>query len=223
MPEKSIDLVLSDLPYGVTACTWDSIIPLDKLWGEYRRVAKKTTAFVFTATQPFTTRLIGSNLEWFRYELIWEKPQGTNLVNAKKMPLKSHESIVVFYEKHPTYNPQMEKGVPYSGFETKNGATIGEVYGGSKSIHAANLGTRYPKSVLRFQQDRSGLHPTQKPVPLMEYLIRTYSNEGDTILDNCMGSGTTGSAAMNTKRKFIGIELDPRFFSIAKKRLGCSH
>jgi site-specific DNA-methyltransferase (adenine-specific) len=113
----------------------------------------------------------------------------------------------------------MEKGVPYSGFVTKNGATIGEVYGNSKSIHAANLGTRYPKSVLRFKQDRSGLHPTQKPIPLMEYLIRTFSNEGDTVLDNCMGSGTMGVAAMNTKRKFIGIELDSRYFAAAEKRL----
>lgn len=211
--------MLTDLPSGVTACEWDSVIPLDKLWEQYQRVARETTAFVFTATQPFTTRLISSNLEWFRYELIWEKPQGTNPLNAKKMPLKSHENIVVFYKKQPPYNPQMETGVPYPGFETKNGATIGKVYGGPKSIHAANLGTRYPKSVLRFQQDRSGLHPTQKPVPLMEYLIRTYSNEGDVVLDCCMGSGTTGVAAMNMKRKFIGIELDPKFFSIAKLRL----
>jgi site-specific DNA-methyltransferase (adenine-specific) len=141
-------------------------------------------------------------MEWFRYELIWEKPQGTNPLNAKKMPLKSHKSIVVFYKKHPTYHPQMEKGVPYSGFETKNGTTIGEVYGGSKSIHAANLGTRYPKSVLRFKQERGGLHPTQKPVPLMEYLIRTYSNEGDVVLDNCAGSGSTGVAALNTKKLY---------------------
>ena len=219
LPEKSIDLVLTDLSYGVTACKWDSVILLDKLWDEYRRVAKDTTAFVFTATQPFTTQLIGSCMEWFRYELIWEKPQGTNPLNAKKMPLKSHENIVVFYKKQPTYNPQMEKGVPYSGFVTKNGATIGDVYGNPKSIHAANLGTRYPKSVLRFKQDRSGLHPTQKPIPLMEYLIRTFSNEGDTVLDNCMGSGTMGVAAMNTKRKFIGIELDSRYFAAAEKRL----
>jgi len=219
LPEKSVDLILTDLPSGVTACEWDSIMPLDKLWQEYRRVAKETTAFVFTATQPFTTALISSNLEWFRYELIWEKPQGTNPLNAKKMPLKSHESIVVFYQKQPTYNPQMEKGVPYSGFETKNGAMIGEVYGGSKSIHAANSGTRYPKSVLRFKQERGGLHPTQKPVSLMEYLIRTYGNEGDVVLDSCMGSATTGVAAVNTKRKFIGIELDSRYFATAKKRL----
>ena len=218
LPARSVDLVLTDLSYGVTACEWDSVIPLDKLWDEYRRVAKETTAFVFTATQPFTTRLISSCKEWFRYELIWEKPQGTNPLNAKRMPLKSHESIVVFYKKQPTYNPQMEKGVPYSGFVTKDGATIGEIYGSSKSIHAPNSGTRYPKSVLRFKQEK-GLHPTQKPVSLMEYLIRTYTNEGDVVLDNCMGSGTTGVAALNLKRKFIGIESDPQFFSIAEKRL----
>jgi site-specific DNA-methyltransferase (adenine-specific) len=210
---------LTDLAYGVTACRWDSVILLDKLWHEYWRIAKDTAAFVFTATQPFTTQLISSCKEWFRYELIWEKPQGTNPLNAMKMPLKSHENIVVFYKRKPIYNPQMEKGIPYSRFVTKSGATIGEVYGNSKSIHAANLGTRYPKSVLRFKQDRSGLHPTQKPVPLMEYLIRTFSNEGDVVLDSCMGSGTTGVAAMNTKRKFIGIELDPEYFARAEKRL----
>jgi site-specific DNA-methyltransferase (adenine-specific) len=219
LPEKSIDLVLTDLPCGVTACKWDSVLPLDKLWYEYRRVARDTTAFVFIATQPFTTQLISSCMEWFRYELVWEKPRGTNPLNAKKMPLKSHENIVVFYKKTPTYNPQMEKGVPYSAFVTKSGATIGEAYGSSKSIHAANFGTRYPKSVLKFKQER-GLHPTQKPVPLMEYLIRTYSNEGDTVLDNCMGVGTTGLAAMNTKRQFIGIEFDPKFFAMAEERLG---
>jgi DNA modification methylase len=218
LPGKSIDLVCTDLPSGVTACEWDLVIPLDKLWQEYRRVAKETTAFVFTATQPFTTRLISSNMEWFRYELIWEKPQGTNPLNAKKMPLKSHENILVFYKKQPTYNPQMGEGVPYSEFVTKNGATIGEVYGNSKSIHAANSGTRYPKSVLRFKQERGGLHPTQKPVSLMEYLIRTYSNEGDVVLDNCMGSATTGVAALNTKRRFIGIELNAKYFAVAKKR-----
>lgn len=220
LPDKSIDLVLTDLPTGVTACEWDVVIPLDKLWHEYRRVAKETTVFVFTATQPFTTQLINSCMEWFRYELIWEKPQGTNPLLAKNMPLKSHENILVFYNKRGTYNPQMEEGAPYSGFTTKNGATIGEIYGNAKSIHAANPGVRYPKSVLRFKQERGGLHPTQKPTALMEYLIRTYSNQGDTVLDNCMGSGTTGVAALNMKRKFIGIERDPEFFSIAKDRLG---
>jgi site-specific DNA-methyltransferase (adenine-specific) len=218
LPDQSIDLVLTDLPSGVTACEWDSVIPLDKLWHEYRRVAKDTTAFIFTATQPFTTQLINSCMEWFRYELIWEKPQGTNPFNAKKSPLKAHENIVVFYKKRGTYNPQMEEGRPYSGFVAKNGATIGEVYGHFKSIHAANPGVRYPKSVLRFKQERGGLHPTQKPTALMEYLIATYSNEGDTVLDNCMGSGTTGLAAMNMKRHFIGIERDRTYFSIARTR-----
>jgi DNA modification methylase len=134
------------------------------------------------------------------------------------MPLKSHENILVFYKKRGTYNPQMEKGRPYSGFVTKNGATIGEVYGSAKSIHAANPGVRYPKSVLRFKQER-GLHPTLKPTSLMEYLIATYSNEGDVVLDNCMGSGTTGVAAINLKRRFIGIERDPKYFATAKERL----
>jgi DNA modification methylase len=220
-PKKAL-IILTDLPSGVTACEWDTVILLDKLWHEYRRVAKDTTAFVFTATQPFTTQLINSCREWFRYELIWEKPQGTNPLNAKKMFLKSHENIVVFYKRQPTYNPQMEKGVPYSEFVTKDGATIGEVYGSAKSVHAENLGTRYPKSVLRFKQERGGLHPKQKPTALMEYLILTYSNEGETVLDNCMGSGTTGVAAINMKRNFIGIERDPKYFASAEKRIHLS-
>jgi site-specific DNA-methyltransferase (adenine-specific) len=144
IPDKYIDLVLVDLPYGVTRCKWDSVIPLDKLWNEYRRIAKDTTAFIFTATQPFTTQLISGCREWFRYELIWEKPQGTNPLNAKQMPMRSHENVLVFYQKQPTYNPQMESGNPYSGFVSRNGATIGKVYGSARSVHAANAGTRYP-------------------------------------------------------------------------------
>jgi site-specific DNA-methyltransferase (adenine-specific) len=211
-------MVLCDLPYGTTAASWDSIIPIDSLWDQYNRVCKKNAAMVFTASQPFTTLLISSNLKNFRYEWIWEKPQGTNPLNSKIMPLKSHESIVVFYRKLPTYNPQMWKSTPYSGFTSKT-KKIGEIYGNVNSVHRDNPeGLRYPKTVLRFSQDK-GLHPTQKPLELMRYMIRTYTNENDIVLDNCMGSGTTGLACAMENRKFIGIENNEKYFQIAKNRI----
>ena len=218
LEDNSVDLLLVDLPYGTTACKWDSIIPLDKLWEQYNRVCKDDAAMVFTAAQPFTTVLAYSNLDNLRYEWIWEKPQGTNPMNAKVMPLKSHENILVFYRKKPKYNPQMWYSTPYSGFSSDE-KKIGEVYGEAKSKHRDNPdGSRYPKTVLKYGQEK-GFHPTQKPVGLMEYLIKTYSDEGDVVLDNTMGSGTTGVAAMNTNRKFIGIESDPKYFEIAKNRI----
>ena len=216
--DASVDMILTDLPYGITACKWDSVIPLDKLWNEYHRVAKEKAPMVFTASQPFTTTLAYSNIENLRYEWIWEKPKGTNHMNAKIMPLKSHENILVFYKTKPTYNPQMTKGTPYGGFKSET-STIGEVYGKAKSVHRNNPeGTRYPKTILKFKQEK-GLHPTQKPVPLMEYLIKTYTNEGDVVLDSTMGSGTTGVACLNTSRKFIGIEKDPIYFQKAQERI----
>lgn len=216
--DASVDMILTDLPYGTTACSWDSIIPLDELWEQYNRVVKENAAMVFTASQPFTTILASSNIKNFRYEWIWQKPQGTNPMNAKIMPLKSHENILVFYKTKPTYNPQMTKGTPYGGFKSET-STIGEVYGKAKSVHRDNPeGTRYPKTILSFKQEK-GLHPTQKPVSLMEYLIKTYTNEGDVVLDSTMGSGTTGVACVNTSRKFIGIEKDPKYFQIAYDRI----
>jgi site-specific DNA-methyltransferase (adenine-specific) len=216
--DESIDMIMCDLPYGTTACPWDSIIDLGLLWEHYNRVCKENAAMVFTASQPFTTTLIQSNINNFRYEWIWEKPQGTNPLTSKKMPMKSHENIVVFYRKLPTYNPQMEQGSPYKGFQSQS-STIGEVYGNRKSIHRDNEeGTRYPKTILKFKQEK-GLHPTQKPVDLMEYLINTYSNPGDTILDNAMGSGSTGVACLRTGRNFIGIEKEQQYYSIAMDRL----
>ena len=216
--DASVDMILTDLPYGTTACSWDSIIPLDKLWEQYNRVVKENAAMVFTASQPFTTILASSNIKNFRYEWIWQKPQGTNPMNAKIMPLKSHENILVFYKTKPTYNPQMTKGTPYGGFKSET-STIGEVYGKAKSVHRNNPeSTRYPKTILKFKQEK-GLHPTQKPVPLMEYLIKTYTNEGDVVLDSTMGSGTTGVACLNTSRKFIGIEKDPIYFQKAQERI----
>ena len=217
--DGSVDLLLTDLPYSLTACKWDSVIDPVELWEHYYRVCKINAAMVFTASQPFTTTLASSNIKDFRYELIWEKPQGTNPMNAKVMPLKSHENILVFYRKRPTYNPQMTQGTPYGGFSSDT-AKIGEVYGSAKSKHRDNPeGTRYPKTVLRFAQERGGLHPTQKPVPLFEYLVRTYTNLGETVLDCCMGSGTTGVACHNTGRNFIGIEKDPIYYETAKTRI----
>jgi len=216
--DNSVDMVLVDLPYGTTACKWDSIIPLDKLWEQYNRICKENGAMVFTAAQPFTTILAASNLDNFRYEWIWEKPQGTNPMNAKVMPLKSHENILVFYRKKPVYNPQMWYSTPYGGF-TSNTNKIGEVYGSAQSKHRDNPeGSRYPKSILKFKQEK-GLHPTQKPVDLMEYLIKTYTNSGNVILDNTMGSGTTGVAAVRSGRDFIGIEMDQKYYEIAKQRI----
>jgi site-specific DNA-methyltransferase (adenine-specific) len=217
--DSSIDLLLVDLPYGTTACKWDTVIPLDELWVQFYRVCKKNAAMVFTAAQPFTTMLAASNLRHFRYEWIWEKPQGTNPMNAKVMPLKSHENVLVFYRKKPTYNPQMWFSTPYGGFSSET-SKIGEVYGSAKSTHRNNPeGSRYPKTVLRFKQEK-GFHPTQKPVEMMEYFIKTYSNEGDTVLDCTMGSGTTGVACLNTGRNFVGIESDPAYFATAKERTG---
>ena len=218
LPDNSIDMVMVDLPYGTTACKWDSIISLDFLWEQYNRICKDDAAMVFTAAQPFTTTLASSNIDNFRYEWIWEKPQGTNPMNAKVMPLKSHENILVFYRSKPTYNPQMWYSTPYSGFSS-DVSKIGEVYGSQKSKHRDNPeGSRYPKTILKYKQEK-GLHPTQKPVGLMEYLIKTYTNEGDTVLDNTMGSGTTGVACMNCNRNFIGIESDKKYFDIAKERI----
>ena len=218
LPDNSIDMVMVDLPYGTTACKWDSIISLDFLWEQYNRICKDDAAMVFTAAQPFTTTLASSNIDNFRYEWIWEKPQGTNPMNAKVMPLKSHENILVFYRSKPTYNPQMWYSTPYSGFSS-DVSKIGEVYGSQKSKHRDNPeGSRYPKTILKYKQEK-GLHPTQKPVGLMEYLIKTYTNEGDTVLDNTMGSGTTGVACMNCNRNFTGIESDKKYFDIAKERI----
>ena len=217
LPDDSIDMVMVDLPYGTTACKWDSIIPVDFLWEQYNRICKKNAAMLFTSAQPFTTTLASSNINNFRYEWIWEKPQGTNPMNAKVMPLKSHENILVFYRSKPTYNPQMWYSTPYSGFSSDT-SKIGEVYGNQQSKHRDNPeGSRYPKTVLKFKQEK-GLHPTQKPVGLMEYLIKTYTNEGDTVLDNTMGSGTTGVACVNCNRSFVGIEMDKKYYQISKER-----
>ena len=174
---------------------------------------------VFTAAQPFTSALATSNIKNLKYEWIWEKPQGTNPLNAKVMPLKNHENILVFYRKAPSYNPQMTQGTPYSGFSSDS-STIGEVYGSRQSKHRDNPeGTRYPKTVQKWSQERTGLHPTQKPVPMFQYLIETYTNPGDLVLDITIGSGTTAIAAIKSDRHFVGIELEEKYYNVSVSRI----
>lgn len=228
IPSGSVDLILCDLPYGTTQCKWDAIIPFAELWAAYRRILKPNGAVVLTASQPFTTALGASNLSWLRYSWVWEKARPTDFLNAKKKPLKGFEDILVFAPKLGIYNPQdtisIDRTVSNTG--TKAGGRHGRkenddqsFHGGVKSETYRQTVTGYPRGIVRFAQEASALHPTQKPVALMEYLIRTYSNEGDVVLDNCMGSGTTGVACRRTGRQFIGIERDEKYFAIAKARI----
>lgn len=215
IPEGSVDMVLCDLPYGTTACKWDAVIPFADLWVEYRRIAKKNAAIVLTASQPFTTALIASNLREFRYALVWEKTKPVGHLRAKLQPLRAHEDVCVFGVGTVPYYPQgLEEIAPRTVKRTNTGG----VYGKAAGTASVQRFTNYPRSVIKTRV-QEGLHPTQKPVALMEYLIRTYTNEGDTVLDNTMGSGTTGVAAVNTGRKFIGIERDDKYFDIAQKRI----
>ncbi len=301
IPDGSVDLILTDPPYGTTACKWDSVIPFESMWVELKRIIKSNGVIVLFASQPFTTKLIHSNMEMFRYSWVWEKEQGVNFLSANKQPMKVHEDIIIFYTdlggqrgaaseynpirdylknerklagltakkaknilgntmgghyftngvqfcipteenykklqstgffslsyselkrwcdelelniKTPTYNPQMTIGVPY----VSGGGNSGEVTSGVQKIQTKNTGTRYPRSIQKFKRE-VGLHPTQKPVALLEYLIKTYTQENETVLDFTCGSGSTGVAAKNTNRKFIGIELDQNYFEIAKKRI----
>jgi DNA modification methylase len=215
LADASVGMVLADLPYGTTACKWDSVIPFEPLWDEYRRVTKPNAAIVLTASQPFTTALIASNMREFRYDLKWVKTQGTGFYNANRMPLRAHEDIVVFYRSLPTYNPQKSDGKPYR----QRRGSASDVYQGKDLHETVSDGGRYPLSWQTFKRDPDKIHPTQKPVALMEYLIRTYTNPGDVVLDNTMGSGTTGVACVNTGRSFIGIERDPGYYDIACKRI----
>lgn len=221
IPDKSIDMILCDLPYGTTQNKWDSIIPLDKLWEQYCRVIKDNGAIVLFAQTPFDKVLGCSNLKMLKYEWIWEKTSATGHLNAKKMPMKAHENILVFYKKLPTYNPQKTTGHTPVHSYTKHqddGSNYGKTLIG---ISGGGSTERYPRSVQVFKTDKQkeALHPTQKPVDLLEYLIKTYTNEGETVLDNTMGSGSTGVAAVRTNRNFVGIELDDTYFEIANKRI----
>lgn len=215
IPDGSVDLILCDLPYGTTRNKWDSIIDLNALWYEYKRVC--CWAIVLTAQTPFDKVLGASNIDMLRYEWIWEKPKATGHLNAKRAPMKAHENVLVFYDRLPTYNPQKTSGEPYKGC---GGASKNDNYGGFDAVREVSAdGSRYPRSVQKFKHETKPLHPTQKPVSLMEYLIKTYTNEDDVVMDNCMGSGTTGVACMNTGRRFIGIEMDEGYFNIAKERI----
>ena len=220
IPSASVDMILCDLPYGTTRNKWDTCLNLDKLWEQYKRIIKDNGAIVLFSQMPFTAALVMSNPKMFRYEWIAEKSLATGFLNAKRMPMKAHENILVFYKKLPTYNAQMTKGKPYSITRRDIG---GQYLHNFESIETKNEGTRCPRDVLRdlWQPYCGGkmYHPTQKPVPLLEYLIKTYTNEGDTVLDNCMGSGSTGVACVNTKRDFIGVELDENYFDIARRRI----
>lgn len=221
--EGTVDMILCDLPYGITQCDWDRPIPLDRIWEQYCRVIKDNGAIVLTSKQPFTTDLIESNRKWYRYTLIWLKNICTGFYNAKVMPLQSHEDICVFYKHKPTYNPQMEYGFErkVSKASSKRKCKAAEIYNKSICIQDYDSTARYPISVLYFESDKHkmSLHPTQKPVALFEYLIHTYTDPDDVVLDSCIGSGTTAIAAMQAGRRFIGFEKETKYFDIAEKRI----
>ncbi len=218
IPNKSIDLILCDLPYGTTRNKWDSVLDLELLWMQYNRIIKDNGAIVLFAQTPFDKILGASNLKMLRYEWIWRKNVATGHLNVKKQPMKEHENILVFYKKLPNYKPQMTEGIAYTN-KRKQKADSGTTYMNNFTrIDTVNNGERYPKSILEFDRE-IGLHPTQKPVSLLEYLIKTYTNESDVVLDNCMGSGSTIIACLNTKRQYIGIELDEDYYNIAKERI----
>lgn len=223
LPERSIDLVLCDPPYGVTNCGWDKVLPLEPMWAEYRRLLKPFVAVVLTACQPFTSRLVLSNLKWFRHELVWDKVKVTGFLSARRYPMRRHENILVFGPHLPHYDPQYTQGKPYTS--TRRPRAI-ESLGEKKALTVETTtvcdGRRFPTSIVTISNRHvkgEKRHPTQKPVELFEWLIRTYSKRGDMVLDNCLGSGTTALAAHRTGRACVGIERDPRFIAIARERL----
>lgn len=217
IPSQSIDMILCDLPYGISNCSWDKVIPFDELWFQYKRIVKENGAIALFAQQPFATDLIHSNRSWFRYEWIWEKSRALGYYNSKRMPLRCHENILVFYKKLPTYHPQFTKGKPY----TRESVSHAKVYRPreQKAKIMENPGIRYPRDVIYMASHVGHTdHPTQKPVKLLKYLIKTYTNPGDIVLDNCMGSGSTAVAAIETGRNFIGIDIEKEYVEKAKAR-----
>ena len=227
IPDKSIDMILADLPYGSTACKWDVVIPFEPLWEQYKRIIKDRGAIVLFGNQPFTSKLIASNIEQFKYCWYWKKERGTGFALSGKRPLMIVEDIVVFYAKQPTYNPKKTKlDKPYiHALPIVKSASGGKDNLNNLTANGERIYKEYthslPHQLLEFSRDKGGhgRHPTQKPIQLLEYLIKTYTIEGETVLDNCMGSGSTGVACINTKRNFIGIEKDDKYFEIAKKRI----
>lgn len=219
-PEKSVDIILCDLPYGITAIEWDIIIPLEFLWKQYKQIIKDNTAIVLTASQPFTSMLVMSNLKMFKYEWIWEKTNATNYWFVKKQPAKKHENICIFYKKQPTYNPIMDIGKPYIDKRggTKHFENNRQIITERNKIE--NKGTRYPSTIQKISNGNNKImHPTQKPIALFEYLIKTYTNENDIVLDNCIGSSTTAVACVELNRKFIGIEISEEYCKICDNRI----
>jgi len=222
IPDKSIDAIITDPPYGTTACKWDSVIPFDLMWQQLNRIIKPNGAIVLFGSEPFSSALRMSNIKNYKYDWIWEKPKGTGFLNAKKQPLRYSELISVFYKKQCTYNPEKTTGHKPSNVSSNKSIKETDVYGKFTKQQKGGQTDRYPKNIIKLNNVNSSdgiLHPTQKPVLLMEYLIKTYTNENETVLDFTMGSGTTGFACVNTKRNFIGIEKDDNYFKIAKKRI----
>lgn len=231
IPDHSIDCIICDLPYEVTRNKWDSMIPFDELWEHYKRVIKENGAIVLFGQDKFTMKAMESNLKWHRYNLVWNKENTTGFLNANRMPLRVHEDIMVFYKKLPTYNPQKFEGKSPSHARCKKGTkkdelqklngNYGDYYVGDYNEEVTKTNLKYPTSIVTFKKVPVAkcVHPTQKPVELLEWLVKTYTNEGEVVLDNCMGSGTTGVACMNTNRRFVGIELDENYFNIAKERI----
>lgn len=229
IPDNSIDMILCDLPFGTSACKWDSVISITDLWTEYNRIIKDNAAIVLFRSEPFSSIMRTSNLKMYKYDWKWEKPNGANFLNFKYQPAKVHEDIMVFGKMATSYSkkgnmkyfPIMQEGRPYTQMSGKQRNEYGNssVRSPIKQVVTDNDGTRYPRSIQKFALDSSKLHPTQKPVALLEYLIKTYTSEGETVLDNCMGSGSTGVACVNTGRSFIGMELDEQYFKTAKSRI----
>ena len=218
LPDKSIDMILCDLPYGTTACKWDTVIPFEPLWEQYNRIIKDNGAIVLFGSEPFSTELRHSNLKRYKYDWVWNKKLAGNGILAKRQPLKIHENIMVFNT--TIYHPQMTKGKMRK--KMTGGMKESEITGGNSTVSEYMNDEYYPQSIQEFSianMRKGRLHPTQKPVALLEYLIKTYTKSGDVVLDNCMGSGSTGVACLNTNRKFIGIELDKKYFDIAKQRI----
>ena len=219
--DNCVDMVLVDLPYGQTHCEWDCVIDLDKMWVQLKRICKSNANIIFFTTTKFGNELINSNKKWFRYDLVWEKEKGVGFLSANKCPLRLHEMVYVFGKPSAggkTYNPQKTEGKPYR--DDRKGKKSAGLYGDDLvSIPVVNTGERHPLSIQKFKFDKQKLHSTQKPVALCEWLIKSYSNEGETVLDFTMGSGSTGVACQNTGREFIGIEMDEEIFKIAEERL----
>jgi len=220
IPDGSVDMILADLPYGTTACKWDTIIPFEPLWGQYKRIIKPNGAIVLTASQPFTSALVMSNPKMFKYEWIWDKCNPTNFASANKQPMKYHENVLVFSEKQTIYNPIKWEGKK-NHRQGNSKENFAETRGNIKRVKDDLSGMKFPKSIIQFGKHSSqcGQHPTQKPVALFEYLIKTYTNEGDLVLDNVAGSGTTGVACQNLNRNFILMEQEPEYVEIIKQRL----